>query len=255
MIEYYASTWRRGITFRWIAPLLGVAIASGGIAAAQQPASIAASDRPTVTSSAQSSLPVESASPPAFSPPNAAVLGAPNPVPNTAYEALLQSSPFTRTLNLSDSLILTGYARLDDTPIATLLNKKTNETFVVTDKPNRQGWRMLEINIDEGMDRAEAKLSIGSGQVVTVRFDGEVMAEIAKRSRRSGPGSGSGGKEQKGSSKGGPSSDMRDKFMKMNEGQRQKFRDYMSKNREKLSKMSGEERMKHIQEVLTKVVK
>src|SRR3954468_11535189 len=70
----------------------------------------------------------------------------PQPVSPDELTALVTSSPFTRSLNLSDSLVLTGIAYIEGKPVATILNKATKENFVVSQEPNAQGWRLAETN-------------------------------------------------------------------------------------------------------------
>ena len=67
----------------------------------------------------------------------------PQPLNTVAAQELLANSPFTRTLNLSDSLVLTGIAYVDGRAVATLVNRSTRETFLVSDEPNAQGWRRI----------------------------------------------------------------------------------------------------------------
>src|SRR6187200_3240698 len=49
----------------------------------------------------------------------------PQPLKADAFEALMMSPPFTRSLGISDSLILTGIARLDNSIVATVLDTQS----------------------------------------------------------------------------------------------------------------------------------
>ena len=69
----------------------------------------------------------------------------PRPVETGDFGALTSQSPFSRSINLSDALILTGIAMVDQDQVATLLNKETKETFVVSSRLNAQGWKMVEL--------------------------------------------------------------------------------------------------------------
>src|SRR4051812_26505239 len=93
----------------------------------------------------------------------------PGPISATELTGLMTASPFTRSLNLSDSLVLTGIAYINGKPVATLLNKETKENFVVSQEPNAQGWRLAETTANGQLARAQAKIMIGA-EVVTVRY-------------------------------------------------------------------------------------
>lgn len=117
--------------------------------------------------------------------------GLPEPVSPSAYDAFLNFSPFARSLNLSDSLILTGIARIGDETVVTLLNKETKESHVISDSPNSLGWRLqgVEGNQAGDLERVTVQVALQAGEVVPVRF-----AEHSIKRGESRPGSsGSGG--------------------------------------------------------------
>lgn len=166
------------------------------------------------------------------------------------FQALAGQSPFSRALDLSDSLILTGIARVDDEQVATLINKETKESYVVSSQLNSQGWKMVELKSDEDLEKVAAKVSVDGGEVVTVRY-----AEWQLKPGESKPGAGpSEGGQMRGDGKGkgkgdgkgrGPSPDMREKMQKLSEAQRDqiftKMREFREKNpdvpREEMGKM------------------
>jgi len=177
----------------------------------------------------------------------------PKPVGATDFEALQEQSPFTRTLNLSDSLILTGVARVDEEQVATLMNKETKETFVVSSSLNSQGWKMVELKTDGDLEKVAAKVAIDGGEVVTVRY-----AESQLKPGESKPGAGNGG-DGGGEGKGdgdrrrGPPPEMRAKMEKLSEEQRGKLFQKMMELREKKPDMSREERGKIFSEMVDKM--
>src|SRR5262245_25989030 len=69
----------------------------------------------------------------------------PQPFKNDAFETLMSNSPFTRTLGVSDSVILTGIAHFDNEVYATLLDTKTMESQVVSKTPNFHGWQLVGV--------------------------------------------------------------------------------------------------------------
>lgn len=185
-------------------------------------------------------------------PDEAAPLGVPNalpsPVTDQHFQLVRENSPFTRSINLSDSLILTGIAEMNGKPVATLMNKETKETYVVSEQPNLQGWKMVELAGHEDLERVSAKISIAGGEVVTVRYDewalkpGEAKpasggsTSIAEAPRGGPPGGGDGGRRR------GGDPEVRAKMMALSEEQRQKLFDTVRKKMEANPNMSSDER-------------
>lgn len=99
--------------------------------------------------------------------------------PSAASQALLQSSPFTRTLDPSDSLLLTGLAYVDGKPVATIKDRLKNKSYVVSEQPNELGWKLAGATPSNELRRAEVKLMIGS-ETVTIRYSD---AQIALKGR------------------------------------------------------------------------
>jgi len=95
------------------------------------------------------------------------------PLPITAenFSALQDVSPFNRTLNLSDSLILTGLAKIGHQMVATIMNKETKETFVVSEQPNSQGWKMTAFSEDSDLEKVTATISLAGEEIVKIRYD------------------------------------------------------------------------------------
>lgn len=97
--------------------------------------------------------------------------GLPQPVTTETFGQLLANSPFTRSLGLSDSLILTGVARVDKDVFATLYDTKTFETQVVSHTPNREGWQLMGIGGDpERIHTWSAKIQIRGGEIISIRY-------------------------------------------------------------------------------------
>ncbi len=98
----------------------------------------------------------------------------PQPFDPNTLAPVVQNSPFTRMVSISDSLILTGVAYIDGKPVATIRNKDTKQSFTVTDKPNFQGWTLNEATPTRDVTRSQAKITIG-GEVVSIRYDAAAM--------------------------------------------------------------------------------
>jgi len=183
------------------------------------------------------------------------------------FRDLSASSPFSRSLSLSDSLILTGVAVVDGEQVATLLNKETKETFVVSGRRNPQGWRMVEFSHDEDLEKVAAKVSVEGGEVVTVRYaewqlkpgearpgagPGEGGTISARRSwagpsSRRGEGGEGGERGERGGPRGGPSPEMRERLSQLSDEQRSTLFRRMGELRERNPEMSWEDRGRAMQ--------
>ena len=120
----------------------------------------------------------------------------PQPMQAEDLKTVLANSPFVRSLGVSDSIILTGVARIDDEVVATLLDTDTMESHVVTGSANSQGWQLVGIGGNEANPKSlSAKIQIAGGQVVSIRYkEPPVRAGGGVRSNGGGrPGGGSGG--------------------------------------------------------------
>jgi hypothetical protein len=95
----------------------------------------------------------------------------PQPLKDDVFEALMMSSPFTRSLGLSDSLILTGVATFDKEVFATVLDTETMQSQVVSRKPNREGWHLIGVGGDPArMQTWTAKVQIPGGEILSIRY-------------------------------------------------------------------------------------
>ncbi len=179
----------------------------------------------------------------------------PQPMDANVAQALLESSPFTRALNLSDSLVLTGIAYIEGKPVATIVNKATRESYVVSEEPNVQGWKLAETSASTQLKHTQAKIMVGT-EVVTVRYSDEavtpeMMKKGGKPGRSEGGGEGGGEKPRRDYPK--PSKEDRERFMSLSDGAREKFRQVMTENREKMMTATPEERMAFAKKMFEKV--
>lgn len=96
----------------------------------------------------------------------------PASVSEADFAALRTASPFLRSLDLSQSLILTGIAKIEGDLYATLLDRETKASHVVSRAANSQGWRMVAVAGDEAdLETVTAQIAMASGEVFAVRFD------------------------------------------------------------------------------------
>lgn len=95
----------------------------------------------------------------------------PRPMRDDTFDTLMANPPFTRSLGISDSLILTGVARFDKDTYATLMDTKTMESILVSQQPNRDGWQLVGVGGDPArMQTWSARIQIRGGEVVTIRY-------------------------------------------------------------------------------------
>lgn len=95
----------------------------------------------------------------------------PQPLKSDAFEALVASPPFTRSLGVSDSLILTGIARFDSEVMATLLDTTTMQSQVVSRRPNHEGWQLVGVGGDPAkMNTWTARIQVRGGEVISIRY-------------------------------------------------------------------------------------
>ncbi len=140
---------------------------------------------------------------------------------------VVTTSPFTRMVNMSDNLVLTGIAYINGKPVVTVFNKETKQSFIVGTEPNFQGWTLQEAQPAPDITRSQARISIG-GEVVSVRYAAltakDMKADAKSGEQRSDRGSSSGGERFRGSSR-GPSEEDRKRYESLSDKAREKLRE------------------------------
>jgi hypothetical protein len=172
----------------------------------------------------------------------------PQPVNVAAQEKLVENPPFTRALNLSDSLVLTGIAYIEGKPVATILNKATKESYVVSDEPNAQGWKLAEASASNTLTRTQAKLLVGN-EIVTVRYSDEPVDTKGGPGKQAG--GDNGGDRPRGSYR--PTEEDRQRFMALSDKARSDFFDQLRGSREKMGNASPEERQAYVKKMFEKI--
>jgi hypothetical protein len=154
----------------------------------------------------------------------------PQPFDQASLSSVAASSPFTRMVNVSDNLVLTGIAYINGKPVATLFNKETKESHLVSTEPNFQGWVLNEALPAPDITRSRALVTIGGEQVKVsyASLTADDMKANGKREKgdKGGKGDGGGGEKFKGGSR-GPSEEDRKRYESLSEKARDKFRDMM----------------------------
>ena len=171
----------------------------------------------------------------------------PQPFDPSQLNALIENPPFNRTINPSDSLVLSGLAFIDGKPVATLFDSESKKSILVTDEPNARGWPVNEAVGAGDISRAQAKVSIG-GEVVSIRYNKDALTpDKLKKQRSSSDGRGpppgappSGDGYQRSGPR--PSAEDMQRFQSLSDKAREKLRDEFTKNRERLMNATPEER-------------
>lgn len=186
----------------------------------------------------------------------------PKPFDPTSLESLIVSSPFNRAINPSDTLILTGMAYVGGKPIAHLLDTETKKTHVVSEKPNHDGWVLVNALPARDFKRAQATIRIG-GEEVTIRSNDAAAAEARKPSSSGGPPPSSSSSDRgRGPSEGdrgysrdrrGPSKEDIERFQSMSPEAQEKVRNLFRDSREKLMNMSEDDRRNYIRSNVDKI--
>ncbi|MDI1312711.1 hypothetical protein [Prosthecobacter sp.] len=182
----------------------------------------------------------------------------PQPFDASSLSAIIQNSPFTRIVSISDSLVLTGMAYVNGKPVVTIFDKNEKQSLVVTEEPNLKGWKLMEALPTTNIERAQAKIAIG-GETFSIRHSALDKSDLTKgKSDRGdrGPRSDSGGDRLNRSNR-GPSDEDRKKYENLSDKAKDKFRNAMREkfSDEKFRNAPEEERRSAIKTMFEKIQK
>ncbi|RBP44388.1 hypothetical protein DES53_104208 [Roseimicrobium gellanilyticum] len=105
----------------------------------------------------------------------------PQPISEQDTAELLMHSPFTRNLNLEDSLQLTGVAYVEGKPVATVYNRDTRQSFVVSDQPNASGWTLKDVAPSTDLKTAHVTMMIGPEEIRLAYGNEQITPGAAKK--------------------------------------------------------------------------
>lgn len=164
------------------------------------------------------------------------------PVPESVaeddYSHLRSSSPFRRVLDPAENYVLRGVASLDNFPVATVLDRKTNKTIVVTpDTPTKEGLKLIEIQPGRDLEGLTALLSFGEEEI-ELKYEQSQLSpqgsgEKGKGDRRDG---------QDGDKKRGPSQQDIERWKSLTDEQRNRLRTYIGHVMRNYQDLSREEK-------------
>lgn len=175
----------------------------------------------------------------------------PQPFDPNALAAVTTSSPFTRMVNMSDNLVLTGIAYIDGKPVATIFNKETKESHIVSAEPNFQGWVLNEALPAPDITRSRAVVTIG-GEKVRLNY-AAITADDMKNGKKEKSGERSdrgppppGGDRFRGENR-GPSEEDRKRYESLSDKAKEKVREvFRSKFSDEKFRNAPEEERRNI---------
>jgi hypothetical protein len=184
----------------------------------------------------------------------------PQPFDPNTLTAVVENSPFTRIVSISDSLVLTGMAYVDGKPVVTIFDKTAKQSIVVSDEPNLKGWKLVGARPSDKIDYAQAQISIG-GETFSIRHTSLSKDDMRPDKREKAPPGGPppppGGGERVSRSNRGPSEEDRKKYESLSDKAKEKFRDELRQkfSDEKFRNASEDDRRTAIRSVFERIEK
>lgn len=184
----------------------------------------------------------------------------PQPFDPNTLTAVVENSPFTRIVSISDSLVLTGMAYVDGKPVVTIFDKTAKQSIVVSDEPNLKGWKLVGARPSDKIDYAQAQISIG-GETFSIRHTSLSKDDMRPDKREKAPPGGPppppGGGERFSRSNRGPSEEDRKKYESLSDKAKEKFRDELRQkfSDEKFRNASEDDRRTAIRSVFERIEK
>jgi hypothetical protein len=170
----------------------------------------------------------------------------PGPVESSDFEALKEASPFGRVLDPAEVYVLRGVASFDDIQMATVYNRQTKKTVIVTpEKKTDEGLQLVEVSQppsapEYALTAVSARISF-AGDEVELRYE---ESQISPQTRPGGGGDGRGdghGKGDDGKRK-GPSKEDIARYRALPQEKQQKLREYIGHVMRSYPNISREER-------------
>ncbi len=112
----------------------------------------------------------------------------PQPVTDADFAALSELSPFSRPIDLSEKLALTGFARIGEESLITLRDSDSKKSHLVSADTNDEGWKLVEMSSDGdySSENTFANIAVPGGEIVELRFDPERLDAGHMRKRAGG---------------------------------------------------------------------
>jgi|GEM_PF-1985531 len=160
------------------------------------------------------------------------------------FAALRRASPFRRTLRIDETYALRGVAQVDGAMVATLFNRETEKSVVVSDQEaNESGLRLVGVNGGWDLTGVAATISF-AGEETELRYEPERVAPAAsgRGPRGAGGGDGRGGDRGGDGQRRGPSKEDIERYRSLSDENKQKLRAYIGEVMRKYPDMPRSER-------------
>lgn len=155
------------------------------------------------------------------------------------FTALRSASPFVRILNPAETFSLRGVAKVDAVSVATLYNRETEKTFVVTPEfVGEEGIQLVEIEASGELEGVRARVSF-AGEEVELGYDPQ---QFVSAPRQASSGKGKDDRNGDGERRRRPSKEEMDRYNTLAPEKQKVFQDYLRHVVEKYPEMPREER-------------
>lgn len=174
---------------------------------------------------------------------------------------MLKNSPFSRVVDYTETLQLTGVAWVDGKPMATFMDRVTKKQIIVSDEPNDQGWHLADVTMASDLRDADLKLQVGD-EVFTFHYsDAQIHPVTMTRTGARVPPPNASNSVREERSTGEPrgtsaylSAADQEYYRKgMSKEARDKFRDSMREHQDRMAKMTDTQRASYSQKVFNKI--
>lgn len=103
------------------------------------------------------------------------------------FRSVTDKSPFTRSLNMPSTLILTGVADLLGENVAILIDAETGGSTIISSKENDKGWKLVSVANPGELNKAVATISRGDGNNFRVAYDRKQHEAVMKKFKKAKP--------------------------------------------------------------------
>lgn len=177
----------------------------------------------------------------------------PQPIDFSFADELVMQSPFTRVVSFEQTYQLTGVAYIDGRPVATVLNKETKKSFVVSDEPNAQGWSLMAASAGDDLRQTAVEMMIG-GEMISMHYGGGQLTP-------GGGAQGDGKQRMAGTKQGGGKvsvsallgQDGKKLYVSLSAEGRDKFKELVRARAEKHPEMTAEQNSAYAQKVFARI--
>lgn len=164
----------------------------------------------------------------------------PRPLTAGDFEQLKSRSPFLRTLNLSDTYLLRAVVSMGDESLATLYNRDTKETVVISSiNEDKRGMKLIKVSSADDLGNVSVKVALG-GEVMELKYDAGRVSPAGKGSSGRSGEKKDGGSDRKKHK--GPAPEEVKRYKSLSPDKREKFHAYVKQTMKKYPNLSREER-------------